>query len=159
FRGIQIASWNRALLVQILAALVHLLRGIEGGLRRGCVQFGLLNLLRKTGLDGDRVVGVGLLEITSARLGLRRQILVLKNCKKLLFFQAAAPLHLELQDGRSDFGRDGRLFQRKQNRLGGDHLGKRRFPGSSNLDPRNWLLFLFHGIAADKQDESRRRGS
>src|SRR6266568_3870813 len=63
FRRIEIAPGQCTLLQKLLAALVELLLRIKGRLRRGGIEFRLLNLLWKTGIHCGDVGGFRLFEI------------------------------------------------------------------------------------------------
>ncbi len=147
FGGVQVFPGNSALLEQFLAALVDFLLGIESRLRRGGLQFGLLNLLRQTGANGRNVVSFRLFEVTLARLRRRGQILVFEFGKQLSFFYPSASLHIKFPDGRGYLRGDRSLLKRIDDRFGGNDLGNGRALRRRGLHRDDGIFFLF-GLAA-----------
>ena len=148
FRRIEIAPRQCTLLKKFLAAFVELLLRIKGRLRRGGIEFRLLDLLWKTGIHGGDVGGLRLFEIALGGFHRGGQILVLQNGEQLSFFHAAPALHQELSDRRSDFGRDGSLLQRIDDPFGRNGLRNRSAPRRCDLHRDERLLFLLGLVAA-----------
>ena len=159
-RGIQIPTGDGSLVEEVLARVVDLLLRVEGSFGSRGIKLSLLNLLREAGARRGRIARFGLLKFALALLCGAGKVSVFEERQELTLLHVAAALHIELADGRADFGRDHGLLQRRNHGFGrnsqddGAAYCRRNLHGDDGFG-----LFLGSATSGKKRSGSNQQGT